>query len=192
MVFIHSGKGYHYLNDEKYNYTGPCVYMLTPADHHIFEISVETQFSVLKFMNVYLSGGQPSSNEPDWNSILNNLRNACRDHDGLSKYADDLGNVSQLIYLIVREWELRPNPNNEVILHLMRGVISILRQAMEDKLQDQFEAISGDSTRLLHYIHQFIHDPEKLQTEAIAANLHFATGRLRLVFRQQMGQTIKD
>ncbi|HMI62624.1 MAG TPA: AraC family ligand binding domain-containing protein, partial [Puia sp.] len=124
LVFIHSGKGYHYLNDEKYDYTGPCVYMLTPADHHIFDITEESQFSVLKFTNVYLSGGQPSAGQPDWDAILNNLRNASRDHDGLSKHANDLGNVSQLIYLIVREWKLRPLPNNEVILHLVRGVIS--------------------------------------------------------------------
>ncbi|HEX9510066.1 MAG TPA: AraC family transcriptional regulator [Puia sp.] len=192
LVFIHSGKGYHFLNDEKYDYAGPCVYMLTPADHHIFDIIEETQFSVLKFTNVYLSGGHPSSFEPDWDSILNNLRNACRDHDGLSKYAGDLGNVSQLIYLIVKEWEARPFPNNEVILHLMRGVVSILRQAMEDKLQDQFNSITGDSTRLLHYIHQHIHDPAKLQTDAIAANLNFTKGRLQLLFRQQMGTSVKD
>ena len=192
LVFIHSGKGYHYLNDEKYDYTGPCVYMLTPADHHIFDITEESQFSVLKFTNVYLSGGQPSAGQPDWDAILNNLRNASRDHDGLSKHANDLGNVSQLIYLIVREWKLRPLPNNEVILHLVRGVISILREAMEDKLQDQSDTISGDWTRMLHYIHQFIHDPAKLQTETIAANLNFTTGRLRLLFRQQMGQSIKD
>ena len=84
LVFIHSGKGYHFLNDEKYDYTGPCVYILTPADHHIFEIVGETQFSILKFTSVYLSGGHPSTFEPDWNAILNTLRNACRDHDGLS------------------------------------------------------------------------------------------------------------
>jgi len=192
LVFIHSGKGHHFLNDEKYDYTGPCVYMLTPADHHIFDIVEETQFSVLKFTNVYLSGGSPSSSEPDWDSILNNLRNACRDHDGLSKYAGDLDNASQLIYLIVKEWKARPLPNNEVILHLMRGVISILRQAMEDKLQDQTGAVTGDSTRLLHYIHQHIHDPAELQTDVIAANLNFTKGRLQLLFRQQMGRSVKD
>lgn len=192
LVFIHSGKGYHFLNDEKYDYTGPCVYMLTPADHHLFDIIAETQFSVLKFTNVYLSGERPSPSEPDWDSILNNLRNACRDHDGLSNHVGDLGTASQLIELIVKEWKVRPFPNNEVILHLMRGVISILRQVMEDKLQDQTGATTGDSTRLLHYIHQHIHDPARLQTDAIAANLNFTRGRLQLLFRQQMGTSVKD
>jgi AraC-like DNA-binding protein len=192
LVFIHSGNGFHFLNDEKYDYTGPCVYMLTPADHHIFDIREETQFSILKFTNVYLSGGHPSASQPDWDSILNNLRNACRDHDGLSKFAADLDNVSQLICLIVKEWEVRPVPGDEVILHLMRGVISILRQALEDKLHDQFNATNEDSTRLLHYIHQHIHDPAKLQTGAIAASLNFTKGRLQLLFRQQMGTSVKD
>jgi len=192
LVFIHSGNGYHFLNDEKYDYTGPCVYMLTPADHHIFDIVGETEFSIVKFTNVYLSGGHPSASQPDWDSILNNLRNVCRDHDGLSKFATDLDNVSQLIRLIVKEWEARPLPGNEVILHLMRGVISILRQALEDKLHDQFNATNEDSTRLLHYIHQHIYDPAKLQTGAIAASLNFTKGRLQLLFRQQMGTSVKD
>ena len=192
LVFIHSGNGFHFLNDEKYDYTGPCVYMLTPADHHIFDIVGETEFSILKFTNVYLSGGHPSASQPDWDSILNNLRNACRDHDGLSKFAADLDHVSQLICLIVKEWKARPVPGNEVILHLMRGVISILRQALEDKLHDQFNATNEDSTRLLHYIHQHIHDPAKLQTGAIAASLNFTKGRLQLLFRQQMGTSVKD
>ena len=192
LVFIHSGNGFHFLNDEKYDYTGPCVYMLTPADHHIFDIVGETEFSILKFTNVYLSGGHPSASQPDWDSILNNLRNACRDHDGLSKFAADLDHVSQLICLIVKEWKARPVPGNEVILHLMRGVISILRQALEDKLHDQFNATNEDSTRLLHYIHQHIHDPAELQTGAIAASLNFTKGRLQLLFRQQMGTSVKD
>jgi AraC-like DNA-binding protein len=192
LVFIHSGKGYHFLNDEKYDYTGPCVYMLTPADHHIFDIIGETEFSILKFTNVYLSGGHPPASQPDWDSILNNLRNVCRDHDGLSKFAGDLDNVSQLICLIVKEWEVRPLSGNEVILHLMRGVISILRQALEDKLHHQFNAANADSTRLLHYIHQHIHDPAKLQTGAIAASLNFTKGRLQLLFRQQTGTSVKD
>jgi AraC-like DNA-binding protein len=192
LVFIHSGKGYHFLNDEKYDYTGPCVYMLTPADHHIFDIIGETQFSILKFTNVYLSGGRPSALEPDWDSILNNLRNACRDHDGLSKYARALDNVSQLIFLIVKEWEAKPLSGNEVILHLTRGVLSILKQTLDDKLQDQFNAINEDSTRLLHYIHQHIYDPAKLHTDAMAASLNLTKGRLQLLFRQQMGTSVKD
>jgi AraC-like DNA-binding protein len=192
LVFIHSGEGYHFLNDEKYDYKGPCVFLLTPADHHIFDIIAETQFSILKFTNVFLSGGRPSASEPDWDSILNNLRNACRDHDGLSKYAGALDNVSQLILLIVKEWGVRPLSGSEVILHLMRGVISILRQALEDKLQDQFNATNEDSTRLLHYIHQHIHDPAKLQSAAIAASLNFTKGRLQFLFRQQIGTTVKD
>lgn len=195
LIFIHSGKGYHILNDERYAYAGRCVYLLTPADHHIFEIAEETQFSVLKFTNVYLSGGHPSPFEPDWDAILNSLRNASRDHDGLSNYAGHLDNASDLIYLIVKEWQARPLPNNEVILHLMRGVISILRQAVEDKLQDQFDTLTGDSTdstRLLHYIHQHIQDPAMLQTETMAANLNFAKGRLPGLFRRQMGMSIKD
>ena len=192
LVFIHSGKGFHFLNDEKYAYAGPCAYMLLPADHHIFEISEETEFSVFKFTNVYLSGGHSSAVDPDWDIILNNLRNASRDHDGLSKHVGELGNVSQLVYLIIKEWKARPVPNNEVILHLLRGVISILRLTLDDKLQDQTGAINGDSTRLLHYIHQYIHDPARLQTETIAANLNFTKGRLQLLFRQQMGMSIKD
>lgn len=191
-MFIHYGKGYHILNDERYEYAGPCVFMLSPADHHLIEIVEETQFSVLKFTNVYLSGGRPTPFEPDWDAILNNLRNACREHDGLSKYAGQLENASQLIYLVVKEWQARPQPNNEVILHLMRGVISLLGQAVEDKLQDQFDTIPGDATRLLHYIHQHIQEPAMLQTDAMAANLGLPKGRLPLFFRRQTGMSIKD
>jgi AraC-like DNA-binding protein len=166
--------------------------MLTPSDHHIFDIMEETEFSVLKFTNVYLSGGRPSSFEADWDSILNNLRNASQRHDGLSTDPGELDNVGRLIRLVVKEWQERPFPNNEVVLHLIRGVFSMLRQAMQDKLQDRFNAITEDSTRLLHYIHRHIHDPDKLQTDAMAASLNFAKGRLQLVFRQQMGMSVKD
>jgi AraC-like DNA-binding protein len=192
LLFIHFGKGRHILNDETYVYNGSCVYLLSPADHHVVGIVAETRFSVLKFTNVYLSGGHPSPFEKNWDVVLNNLRNACREHDGLSHYAGHLAKAGNLIDLIWKEWQERPLSNNEVILHLMRGLISLLGEAVEEKIQDQFYNVTNDITRLLHYIHEHIHDPAKLQTDAMAASLNFSKGRLPLLFRRQTGMSIKD
>jgi AraC-like DNA-binding protein len=192
LLFIHFGKGRHILNDERYAYIGPCVYLLTPADHHLIEITEESRFSVLKFTNVYLSGGRPSPFEKDWHDVLNSLRNACREHDGLSQYAGHLDKAGDLIDLILKEWQERPLSGNEVILHLMRGLISLLGEAVDEKIQNQFDTLSDDATRLLHYIHEHIYDPASLQTDAMAASLNFSKGRLPLLFRRHTGMSIKD
>src|SRR5882757_9754561 len=56
IIFIHKGKGRHCLSGSHYPYSSGNLFLLAPSDTHHFEIEEETEFTFLKFTNVYLGG----------------------------------------------------------------------------------------------------------------------------------------
>jgi AraC-like DNA-binding protein len=165
--------------------------MLAPSDEHIFDIEEATQFTVLKFSNIYLSQ-QNGNTRINWDEAIERLILLSKEHH-LSLISDaQLKNLSDIMYLIAREWQQDPSPSNEVILHLTRAAVSLMIRATE---KETLVAASPSSERLsqaLHYIHLHISDPEQLHTESIASQVQLSKARLTALFKQETGMSIKD
>lgn len=115
LMYIHSGSGYHELNGEVNPYNGRCMFLLAPADYHILNIQEKTEFSVLKFSNVYLDGATDESVKNEWNKLIDHLLVISNAYDScLVKSADELDKIDHIIRMVVREWE-DSNTSNEVI-----------------------------------------------------------------------------
>jgi AraC-like DNA-binding protein len=193
LAFIHSGSGHHVLNNVRQPYKGPCLFLLGPADYHIFEIEKETEFSVLKFSNDYLGGFSVSQSDHSWNRLIDRLLllNAGRD-EGLILSKDGISKIEKLIRLIVNEWKIAQNSSGEIIFYLFRAVFALLKKAI---ISDPSSAKqpSGDFVlSVADYIHSRIHHPQELQLSAISEQFHFSANYLNQLFKQQMGMPIKE
>jgi AraC-like DNA-binding protein len=193
LLFIHSGSGHHVLNDVRRPYRGPCLFLLAPADYHLFEIEQETEFSVLKFSNSYLGGFAVSQADQSWNKLIDHLLSLGTSRGGdLISSKNEIAKIDQLIRLIVNEWELAQNTSGEIIFYLIRTVFAFMKKAA---INERFSARQPNGDLILSvadYINSNIQNPQKLQLVAIASQFHFSANYLNQLFKQQMGQPIKE
>lgn len=193
LVFIHRGSGEHILNGLKRAYQGPCLFLLAPSDYHIFEVEKETEFSVLKFNNVYLNGCSISQVADDWNKLIDYLLALNSVHDMvLVTSEDDLDKIGRLMHLIVSEWKITQNANNQVIFYMVRAVFALIwKNAVNHKVPEHQG--SGDLLILVaDYIHVNIRNPELMKVNSIAMRFNFSPNYLNSLFRQKMGNPIKQ
>ncbi|HEY0177676.1 MAG TPA: AraC family transcriptional regulator [Pedobacter sp.] len=192
LVFIHSGSGIHELNNERQPYHDRSIFLLAPADYHIFEIVEETEFSVIKFTNTYLGGPSSAPVKDEWNKLIDYLiAVSLVPGSRLVRSADDLDQIDQLIRLIVREWKSSLNAANEVVFYLIRAVFALIRKnAIHNQLPDH--SVNGNLfIAIMDDIHLNIHDPEALSLESLAAKFNLSPNHLSSKFKQEIGVPVK-
>jgi AraC-like DNA-binding protein len=190
LLFIHSGKGVHQLNGELFRYQGPCFYVLAPTDEHIFNIEEESMFTVLKFTNVYLGQHASQKQKDSWEQLVQQLIITSKSHEGFVTGSADLAHLGNIMLAIAREWARHPVPANEVILHLIRSVFAMLKRDIPITGQERTHA--EELTRTLHYIHEHITDPVRLQQSVMAPELQLSKNKLLVLFKQELGVSVKD
>lgn len=192
LIFIHSGSGFHQLNGKSESYHSPCLFLLAPADYHIFDIQVETEFSVLKFTNNYLDGTSSSGVHQEWNKLIDQLLAISSVYGScLVKSEHDLKKIDQMMRLIVVEWQESLNVANEVLLYQIRSVFALIkRNAIYNKVPDHL--INGNMfISIVDYIHTNIHEPKLLRIEVMSKLFNFSPNHLSTLFKQQMGVALK-
>ncbi len=193
LMFIRHGAGYHYLNDVKYVYNGPCLFLLAPDDHHIFEIETETEFSVLKFNSVYLTGEQGISGISEWSSLIDQLL-AFTDNNRqpLISSSEELEKINAMIQLIVTEWDKSKNSQNETIFYLIRAVFSLIKRNVFSKIISQSKPENTLVIRVISYIHQHIYNPDRLRVNKLASKFKLSEGQLSSLFKREIKVSLKD
>ena len=53
LIYIGKGKGTHLLNNNSLDYQGGDLFLISPDDHHHFEVTLPTRFIVIKFTDDY-------------------------------------------------------------------------------------------------------------------------------------------
>lgn len=190
LIFIHHGTGAHQLNGETFRYEGRCCYALAPEDEHIFYIEEATKFTVLKFTNVYLGQQLPPAAAALWEQRFQQLIVATRSHGAPAAAQDALARIGQVMDVIAAEWKLQPVASNEGVLHLIRGVLSLLAGLLTEAEQGAQRSVT--LTQAMHYIHTHIASPEQLQQEVMAPALQIGKARLQALFKQELGVSVRD
>ncbi|QJB30104.1 helix-turn-helix domain-containing protein [Chitinophaga oryzae] len=190
LIFIHHGSGTHQLNGETFRYEGPCYYALAPEDEHIFYIEEETKYTVLKFTNVYLGQQLQPAAIAQWEQRFQQLIVATRSHGVPVMAKEVLVRISSVMEVIAAEWQLQPVPSNEGVLHLIRGVLALLAGLPAEAEQGPQRSVA--LTQAMHYIHTHITNPAQLQQEMMAPALQMGKARLQVLFKQELGVSVRD
>ena len=193
IVFIHRGKGVHSLSGMRYPYDGPTLFLLAPCDFHYFEIREKTEFTFLKFTNVYLSGVGDARMQQGWNQEMDHLLvQMRRRHDPLTTTEKDTLKMDRLIRLITEEWNENPKETSETIFFLIQALLSLIRRNLAPTLAAGPNPNTEKITHLLHYLHQNIYSAEHTSLEHLADVFSYSKNYLGILFKQQTGATLRD
>lgn len=193
IIFVHRGKGAHCVSGNHYDYEGKCLFLLAPCDYHLFNIEEETEFTFLKFINVYLQGIGQVQLQEQWNREMDQLLiQARQQYKPLPQPATDGSKMDTLVRLIVREWKETSRETNETIFFLIQALLSIIRRNLQPSLPRLPSKHASTITHLLNYLHRNIHLAEHTQLEHLAGQFNYSKNYLGIFFREQTGVALRD
>jgi AraC-like DNA-binding protein len=193
IIFIHRGKGSHCLSGMHYHYAGKTLFLLGPCDAHHFQIEEETEFTFLKFTNVYIGGNNSPSADPRWNQAMDHLLLQVRQKEmPVLRTTREADKVDQLIRLIVTEWKETKTETSQPIFFLIQALISMLHQDTPIGLSSKVQKHKEKITEIINYLHKQVYLPDHLQLEHLADTFGYSKHYLGIFFKEQTGVSIRD
>jgi YesN/AraC family two-component response regulator len=176
-----------------YPYQNKSLFLLAPCDFHRFEIEEETEFTFLKFTNMYLKGIGNIPIQHQWNQGMDDLLStASRQNGALLNSEADAEKANYLMRLIVSEWSEGKNEANETIFFLIQTLLSIIKRNRQFLPVQASQKHAAKVTDILHYIHHHIYSPELTQAEHLADTFGYSKHYLGLFFKEQTGCTLRN
>lgn len=186
MVFVLRGKGVQYINDLSLPYAEDKLFLIFPEDTYGFEVEEDSDFFVLRFSLSFIQGG-----EEEWRHKLEYIFQHHNHLPGcILKHTTDKPLIRALAEALLREKETQGARSCEVNKMLVSTIITIAARNIEQAALpcDDFTPING-ITRILHYIHQHISQPESLKISVMASYFHISETYFTEFFKKRTGQS---
>lgn len=193
IIFVHRGKGLHCLSGMNFPYGKHSLFLLSPSDTHRFIVEEETEFTFLKFTNVYLRNMPNIQVAPAWNQEMDEwLVHAQGQEGSLLTSPSDGGKADRLCRLIVEEWEDGKKGLNETLFFLIQSLLSLVKRQESNHSTGPVTKHTAKVTALLHYVHKHIYCPANIQADHLAGVFGYSPHYLGPFFREQTGVTLRD
>lgn len=194
IIFIHGGEGLHNVNGIDYPYAGKTLFLLGASDYHSFKIGQPTEFTFLKFNNIYLKGVNGIEVERGWHECIDGLLATPGHHyENILKNDYERDMMDKVIRLIVDEWTKEKNENDEPTFFLMQTVMAIIkRNACQASKLDNTHKPEEKITAIVNYIHNHILHTEEINIDHLADMFGYARNYLGIYFKEQTGTTLRD
>jgi YesN/AraC family two-component response regulator len=194
IIFIHEGRGVHHLNGVDYPYSGKTLFLLGTSDYHSFTIEEETEFTFLKFTNIYLQGVNTVEVDRGWNECVDGLlASAGKHYEDILRSDEERAMLDKVIRLIVEEWERKKNENEETIFFMVQTVMAVIkRNACRIDGMNGINKPEEKITAIVHYIHHHIHNTEEIQIDHLSDVFGSSRNYLGIYFKEQLGITLRE
>ncbi|RAJ24609.1 helix-turn-helix domain-containing protein [Pedobacter cryoconitis] len=185
LVYIRKGSGIHLLNSNKIPYTTGDLFILSPEDHHHFEIKRSTHFTFIKFTDSYFAGHK--MNRPD--ALILSTPEAIMSHKLLKevKLKMDEPCVSILRKIIenIVDYNCRKDvASSPLVYYQILSIFGLIREAAA-KLSIRIDDGQPGKEELISYIHQHIYDPSLIRIKHIAPHFNIAVTYFSDYFRNK-------
>lgn len=191
LVYILSGTGIQWINNNKFPYHGGHLFMITPRDIHSFDIHTTTQFVYIKFNDIYIhSAVFGTENIRRLEFILQhaNHRPGC-----ILRNQTDKLLVKPMIEAILREYPNKNIYSSEIITQLINTIVIVVARNIALFLPQQINENSEEkSLDILQYIQENICSPEKIKAKAISHRFGISSNYLGKYFKKQTNETMQQ
>ena len=191
LVYILSGTGIQWINNNKFPYHDGHLFMITPGDIHSFDIHTTTKFVYIKFNDIYIhSAVFGTENIQRLEFILQhaNHRPGC-----ILRNQTDKLLVKPMIEAIIREYLNRNIYSSEIITQLINTIVIVVARNIAMFLPEQINENSEEkSLNILQYIQSNICYPEKIKTKAISQHFGISPNYLGRYFKKQTNETMQQ
>ncbi|WP_158800099.1 AraC family transcriptional regulator [Pedobacter sp. L105] len=191
LIYIHSGAGTHILNEKPFLYSAGDVYLISPADHHVFEVETVTHFTIIKFTFNYITM-HPAFNAdlklPD--RIKEMMHNVWIKYNKIQLKGPYSQIIKRTIMNMIDAQRMQLSLNDAWIYHQFLSLIDIVRSNIYQTLGKQPPSAHMD--HLIDYIHENIYQPELLLIKNIANRFHISESYFSNFFKKTYGQSYRD
>lgn len=194
IIFIHRGCGEHCVSGMKYPYGPNTLFLLAPCDHHHFEIKEETEFTFVKFTNVYLKSLGNIQVSTQWNRTVDQLlAHAGKQQLPLLSSREDAEKCSVIFRLIASEWKEKQGGNRESIFFLIQTLLSILKRNFGVNVKEPPATKHRDKVvSIVHYLHSNIYSVERTQLDHLSGVFGLTKNYFSVFFKEHTGLTLRD
>jgi len=187
LVYIRKGSGIHLLNNNKIPYTTGDLFILSPEDHHHFEIRKSTHFTFIKFTDSYFAGHK--MNRPD--ALILSTPEAIMSHKLLKevklKMDEPCVSILRKIVENIVAYNCRKDvASSPLIYYQILSIFGLIREPAA-KLSIRIDDGQPDKEELISYIHQHIYDPYLIRIKQIAPHFNVAVTYFSDYFRNKFG-----
>lgn len=197
LVYIIDGTGKQCINKNKFDYSKGHFFLLTPKDHHSFEIEKTTKFFYLRFGDIYLKSKaqkDPSYFEA-WTSRLEFIfENASNLPGCILKNIEDRILVKNIVDSLIKEYINRDVYHQEVINQLVNTVIVLVARSISRTfpLKLQEKGSSEAMLSMVRYVQSNIYKPEMLKSEQIATHFNLSQSYVGEYFKKHTGENLQQ
>ncbi|CAM4385341.1 transcriptional regulator, AraC family [Pedobacter westerhofensis] len=190
LIYIFKGKGIHLLNHNRINYQAGDLFLISPGDHHHFEIRRPTRFVVIKFTEGYFaaSGKMISSSGL---SPLDLMRMSALKESKLTFgpfAATSLKNIISNITL----YKDQNNAGSSLALHFQILSVFGLIEEVRTRSEPSIDPEKSEGPLVIDYIHQNIYDPQMCRIKNIAAHFNISLSYFGDYFRRNYGISYRE
>ncbi|HXO76300.1 MAG TPA: AraC family transcriptional regulator [Puia sp.] len=189
LAYVIAGAGKLRINRNRIPYNTGNLMLLTPNDHHAFEVQTPTEFLLIRFNKAYIR-------EYQWKSIDHIevlLYHATHLSGCILKCKSDETLVRSIVATILHEMDHSGLYNEDLTRHFVNSLIVIAARNIA-MIRPANLKVNTDQRILdiINYIQLNISSPEKLKATAIARSFQLSHTYLGSYFKNQCGETIQN
>jgi len=179
LIYIVKGKGIHLFNHNRISYQTGDLFLISPGDHHHFEIIQPTRFVVIKFTEEYFEKSNPCGSFSRLKPLELMRMSALKEN----KLILDQFAAASLKTTIQNITAYREQRNVWSSLYIYFQLLSVFALITELKAAD-ISLINSDREHLIDYIHQHIYQPQKCRIKNIAEHFNISATYFSDYFRR--------
>lgn len=182
LIYIFKGKGIHLLNNNQMDYRSGDLFLMSPDDHHHFEVKQPTRFVVIKFTNEYFN----NLTTIDVKAImqmqtLKETKMAFNPQLSLS-LKNTIQNISSY----------KEHKNVASLSHVYFQLLSVFGLIRDVIIRTNSLKKNAEKEQLITYIHQHIYDPQKCLIKNIARHFNISATYFGDYFKRSFDISYRD
>ncbi len=196
LVYIVKGAGTHFVDGNTFEYDEGTLFLLLPHHVHRFGIKERTSFLFIRFNDIYLKAQKVKSqhsNLGDWIQKLEYILESNYHLPGcVLQNRSDKPLVAALIDGMIREYASRQEFHKEVVQQLVNTFITIVARNIWLIGSANTVVRQDHSPKIIRYIHEQIHLPERLKAGVIADHFNISPRYIHEYFRKHTGESLQQ
>lgn len=191
LVYIVSGTGIQWINNNKFIYHDGHLFLITPSDSHAFDIHATTKFINIKFNDIYIHSADFGAENIQRLEFI--LQNANHQPGCILRNKTDKLLIRPIIDAIIREYVNRDLYSKELITQLINTIIIVVARNIAKFLPEQVDECSEEkSLDILQYIQNNIYRPDKIKAKVISRHFGISVNYLGRYFKKHTNETMQQ
>lgn len=193
LVYIEEGAGIHIVNRQEYSYREGDLFLLGPDDVHEFNIRRKTKFIHLKFTSLYFRDHSGDKMMSEWNKNMDYLLHFIDNRSGsLLQDKNDREIIEYLFHAAMIAKKKKKALYESLIFQLITFVLSLIKEQNNTRVVTENRDVQSVIEKLLLYIEENIHEPQKLTLDALSGIFHYSPNYIGILFKEKMGVTLSE